>query len=70
MHAMSSFKHVMHQLHDERLKMMHSTSHLIHEKAFWGMILIAAAMVALFSLLILMGNDTAIEFQAYPYPIP
>ena len=70
MHAIPSFKRWMHLMHEEGVKMMHYTGHLLHEKAFWAFLGIIVAIAVLFSLLLLLGNDMAIEYRSYPYPMP
>jgi len=70
MHVIPSFKHWMHLVHDEGAKVAHYTSHLMHERAFWMFLGIVALIAALFSLLLLLGNDTAVEYRLYPYPVP
>ena len=70
MHAIPSLKHWMHLMHDEGVKIAHYTGHLLHEKAFWAFLGIIAAIAVIFSLLLLLGNDTAIEYRVFPYPLP
>lgn len=41
----------------------------MHEKAFWMFIGIVAMIVALFSLLVLLGTDSAVEYRIVPYPL-
>jgi len=70
MHAATSLRHWLHQMHDGSLNMLHQTAHLLHERDFWYFLAIIAAITALFSLLLLLGSDTAVEYQVYPYPVP
>lgn len=67
MHAGSTIKEWMHQLHDETVKAAHFTGHMVHEKAFWGILAILAMIAALFTLVVLFGSSTAHDFSL---PIP
>ncbi len=69
MHIMPSFSVFRHHLHDGSMKLAHYTGHLLHEKTFWAFVGIVTIIVVLFSILLLLGNDAAIEHQAFPYPM-
>jgi hypothetical protein len=70
MHAAPRVKQWMHLLHDESVRIAHFTEHLVHEKAFWAFLGIVTVMALLFSLLLLLGDENAIDYRAYPFPLP
>ena len=70
MHTMPKIRHWMHLMHDGSVKIAHYSGHLLHEKAFWAFLGIFALLVLFFSLLLLLGNETVIDYRAYPYPMP
>jgi len=60
----------MHVVHDEGLKAVHFSSHLFHEKSFWGIVAIFVLLAALFTLITLFGDQLPImdyHVPAAPY---
>lgn len=57
MHAIATFKHMMHEVHDDGLKIAHYAEHAVHEKRFWGMVALIALLVSLFAFLIMMSGN-------------
>jgi hypothetical protein len=61
-------KNWMHHMHDEGLKATHYTTHMLHERSFWGIMAILALIAALFTIIVIYGNNAAL--QEYSAPIP
>ena len=71
MHTDSSFKHWMHHLHDDGVRVAHFTGHMLHEKSFWGILAIVAVMITLFTLVVLFGEDAMEGYRGtLPYGGP
>jgi hypothetical protein len=66
MHANPTFKHWIHQIHDESIRLRHMTGHVLHERSFWTIAFIVLMLAVLFSLLILAGNNATTQFNDYP----
>ena len=67
MHADLSFRHWMHHVHDGSAKVAHYTGHMLHEKSFWGILAIVALIAALFTLVVLFGENA---MQGYRGTLP
>lgn len=69
MNTNPALRHWMHYLHDESGKFMHFTEHMLHEKAFWGVLAIVTLMVlaALFAMLIHTDNHSPLLMPTYQY---
>lgn len=61
-----TIKHWMHHVHDDAVKVAHSTEHMLHEKSFWGIVLILALLAGFFTAIVLFGNAAGTEFYNSP----
>ncbi|VGO19169.1 hypothetical protein [Pontiella sulfatireligans] len=68
MHANDTVRIWMHQMHDGTVKAAHATGHMFHEKAFWGIVLIAALLAGLFTAIVLLGNNAVLPRYSVPMP--
>jgi hypothetical protein len=68
MHAVSTIKHWVHQLHDEGARVARQGSHVFHERSFWGIVAIMAIIALLFALVVLFGNRFPIQHYGIPTP--
>ncbi len=68
MHAGLTIRHWMHHVHDGTIKAAHLTGHLFHERAFWGIVAIATLIIALFTLIAILGEGVPV--QEYSQPLP
>jgi hypothetical protein len=58
----------MHHLHEGTTRLTHSTAHLFHEKAFWGIVVFFAVLGAVIAALTLLGNNTEIPDYQFMHP--
>ena len=68
MHPSPTLKHWIHHFHDSSARAVHSASHLLHEKSFWGIFGILALIVGLLTLIAFLGRTTTL--QNYGVPVP
>lgn len=66
MHTAPTIKNWMHHVHDDAVKVAHYTEHMLHEKSFWGIVLILALVAGLFTAIVLFGNAVGTELYNNP----
>jgi hypothetical protein len=58
-----------HHVHDNAGKVAHMTTRMIHERSFWGMVLILALIAGMFAMVILLGDNTVfMDYRTVPMP--
>ncbi|MEN7973528.1 MAG: hypothetical protein ABFR47_06800 [Verrucomicrobiota bacterium] len=61
----TTFKHWMHQFHDGGIRVTHFTSHMLHEKIFWAILVFVLLVTGLLVLSVLYGGQNVTLPQIY-----
>jgi len=59
--------HWAHSFHDHSTKAVHYTGHLLHEKSFWGILVVVALLTGLLALIALLGGNIDAKNFTVPY---
>ena len=63
-----TFKHWMHVMHDDGVKVLHFSSHVLHEKSFWGIVAILGLLAILVTLVVMFGELEPMEEYRFMTP--
>ena len=68
MKAAPTFKHWMHVIHDDSVKVLYFSNHVLHEKSFWGIVAILGLLAILITLVVLFGKFAPMEDYQFMTP--
>lgn len=66
MHTLTTFKHWAHLFHDESTKVLNISNQMLHEKSFWGIVIITATIAIIFTILTLIAPDATKTYYNIP----
>jgi hypothetical protein len=58
-----------HHAHDDAVRAAHMTSHMLHERSFWGIVLILAMLTGLLAMIAFFGDDSLMDYRNMPVPL-
>ena len=67
MHTTNTLRHWAHNFHGHSAKAAHYTGHLLHEKSFWGILIVAALLTGLLILIASLGDNIDAKTFTVPY---
>ncbi len=67
MHTSTTMRHWMHHFHDGSVKAARYTGHLLHEKSFWGIVVILTLIAGVLTLMALFGSGAVLQNYSMPY---